>query len=80
MLAIRHRRISSSAWTTSPPTRGGEALAKSICRNCPARTACLSYALALNPDEGIWAGYTAEKLEGLNRRPASAPIKRLEMA
>ncbi|MFB4269415.1 WhiB family transcriptional regulator [Nonomuraea sp. GTA35] len=40
-----------------------EATAKAICQTrCPARAACLSYAMALDPEEGVWAGYTAEEL------------------
>ncbi|SDM36774.1 Transcription factor WhiB [Nonomuraea maritima] len=40
-----------------------EATAKAICQaRCPARAACLAYALALDPEEGVWAGYTAEEL------------------
>lgn len=40
-----------------------EATAKAVCQTrCPARAACLSYALALEPEEGVWAGYTAEEL------------------
>ncbi|NRQ34303.1 WhiB family transcriptional regulator [Nonomuraea sp. NN258] len=40
-----------------------EATAKAICQTrCPARAACLSYALAFDPEAGVWAGYTAEEL------------------
>ncbi|MEV4079801.1 WhiB family transcriptional regulator [Nonomuraea fuscirosea] len=40
-----------------------EATAKAICQaRCPARAQCLSYAMALDPEEGVWAGYTAEEL------------------
>ncbi|MEU1723871.1 WhiB family transcriptional regulator [Nonomuraea sp. NPDC005692] len=43
-----------------------EATAKAICQTrCPARAACLSYAMALDPEEGVWAGYTAEELRDL---------------
>ncbi|MER7500665.1 WhiB family transcriptional regulator [Nonomuraea pusilla] len=57
-----------------------EAQAKAICLGCPARAACLAYALALGPDEGVWAGYTATELEGLNRLLAFAPPTRREVA
>ncbi|MFK4035351.1 WhiB family transcriptional regulator [Nonomuraea wenchangensis] len=57
-----------------------EAQAKAICLGCPARVACLAYALALNPDEGVWAGYTATELEGLNRLLAFVPPTRREVA
>ncbi|SDM14063.1 Transcription factor WhiB [Nonomuraea maritima] len=57
-----------------------EAQAKAVCLGCPARTACLAYALALSPDEGVWAGYTAIELEGLNRLLAFIPPTRREVA
>lgn len=41
-----------------------EAQEKALCRRCPARAACLDYALAVRPDIGVWAGLTADELLG----------------
>jgi WhiB family redox-sensing transcriptional regulator len=46
-----------------PPGRGASkqsATAKQVCSSCPARTACLSWALADNV-HGIWGGTTEEE-------------------
>lgn len=45
-----------------------ETQAKALCRQCPARAACLIYALAIRPDSGVWAGLTADELRGLRVR------------
>ncbi|WP_219459975.1 WhiB family transcriptional regulator [Nonomuraea rhizosphaerae] len=42
-----------------------EAKAKGVCGGCPARAACLIYALAALPEVGVWAGLTANELRGL---------------
>lgn len=42
-----------------------EAKAKALCAECPARAACLAYALAVAPEAGIWAGLTVEELRDL---------------
>lgn len=39
-----------------------EAKAKVVCRGCPARAACLVYALAALPEAGVWAGLTTDEL------------------
>lgn len=39
-----------------------EEKAKAVCRGCPARAACLAYALAVSPEAGIWAGLTIDEL------------------
>ncbi|WP_165959830.1 WhiB family transcriptional regulator [Nonomuraea longispora] len=44
-----------------------EALAKAICARCPARAACLDYALTIRPRDGVWAGYTADEINALTR-------------
>ncbi|MEV5557132.1 WhiB family transcriptional regulator [Nonomuraea wenchangensis] len=41
-----------------------ENTAKAVCQSCPARLACLTYALSVRPLEGVWAGYTADELRG----------------
>ncbi|GAA4051121.1 WhiB family transcriptional regulator [Nonomuraea soli] len=48
-----------------PVRQARESRVKAICHTCPARTACLDYALAIRPTEGVWAGYTARELSGL---------------
>ncbi|MGN9786869.1 WhiB family transcriptional regulator [Nonomuraea sp. ZG12] len=42
-----------------------EAKAKVVCRGCPARAACLAYALAVLPEAGVWAGLTAGELHDM---------------
>ncbi|MFF4198982.1 WhiB family transcriptional regulator [Nonomuraea sp. NPDC001831] len=42
-----------------------EAKAKALCAECPARAACLAYALAVVPEAGVWAGLTVEELRDL---------------
>ncbi|MGW0195912.1 WhiB family transcriptional regulator [Nonomuraea sp. NPDC003201] len=44
-----------------------EAKAKTVCARCPARGACLAYALAVLPEVGIWAGLTAVELRDLRK-------------
>ncbi|MEU8193321.1 WhiB family transcriptional regulator [Microbispora amethystogenes] len=39
-----------------------EAAAKAICRTCPARPACLNYALTARPRTGVWGAYAAEEI------------------
>lgn len=39
-----------------------EEKAKAICALCPARSACLDYALTLREPEGVWAGCNAVEL------------------
>lgn len=55
-----------------PLGRGRPALeqaevAKSICRSCPSRGPCLTYALATGQDLGVWGGTTPEERRQLLR-------------
>lgn len=51
-----------------------EAAAARICATCPARTACLAYALAIRPSEGVWAGLTAAEIRAVAlHRAATGP-------
>lgn len=38
------------------------AAAKRVCGGCPVLGRCLAFALAARPEEGVWAGHTAEEL------------------
>lgn len=54
------------------PERGGGWLgsmnqAKRTCAKCPVRQPCLEYAIDLQPDYGIWAGYSARHLKEMKR-------------
>jgi WhiB family redox-sensing transcriptional regulator len=49
-----------------------EAVAKEVCAVCPARLACLAYALRTRPTAGVWAGFTAEQITSLAAGCASA--------
>jgi WhiB family redox-sensing transcriptional regulator len=42
--------------------------AKQICHECPVRMACLSWALDLRQDHGVWGGLSAPERRNLLRR------------
>jgi WhiB family redox-sensing transcriptional regulator len=42
--------------------------AKKVCRPCPVRGTCLSWALDYGPEAGIWGGTTEEERRRLRRR------------
>lgn len=44
--------------------------AKNICNACPARTACLTWALDAGMDHGIWGGKDEGERRALKRRTA----------
>jgi hypothetical protein len=52
--------------------------ARDLCADCPARLACLAYALRTRPTYGVWGGHDAEAgelsyLEAAARRPFRNP-------
>lgn len=47
-----------------------EAKAKATCGGCPARAACMAYALAALPEAGVWAGLIADELRVLKEMAA----------
>lgn len=52
------------------PARGQETYAPTACRRCPAREACLGYALAAGEREGIWGGLTPDQRRTMVREAA----------
>jgi Transcription factor WhiB. len=48
-------------YPTSEANMAAVEMAKSVCRRCPLRADCLSYALETGDDWGIWAGTTARE-------------------
>jgi WhiB family redox-sensing transcriptional regulator len=42
--------------------------AKVACHGCPARAACLNYALDANEEYGVWGGLSPEELREVRRR------------
>jgi WhiB family redox-sensing transcriptional regulator len=44
--------------------------AKSVCGECPVKTACLEFALDTNQDAGIWGGLSEEERRDIRRRRA----------
>jgi WhiB family redox-sensing transcriptional regulator len=41
--------------------------AKAVCRECPAQSACLEFALVTNQDSGVWGGTSEEERRKLRR-------------
>jgi WhiB family redox-sensing transcriptional regulator len=41
--------------------------AKAVCAQCPARNACLDWALATHQEAGIWGGLTEDERRALRR-------------
>lgn len=52
----------------------GEAAAKAVCAICPARVACLEYALATRQQDGVWGGYSETERRRILRRRRSHPV------
>jgi len=48
--------------------RNGVKAARLICRGCPVRVTCLSWALASGQEAGIWGGLTEDERRRLLRR------------
>ena len=53
---------------TSGPALAQTAKALQICRGCPARHACLEWAIQTGADFGIWGGLTEDERRALQRR------------
>jgi WhiB family transcriptional regulator, redox-sensing transcriptional regulator len=51
-------------------------LAKSVCRSCPSRLACLEFSLRTLQD-GIWGGHTEEERKSMRRKRRAAARKAL---
>jgi Transcription factor WhiB len=61
-------------WFADGHSKARQRQAIAICRTCPARAACLAYALAVPGLDGIWAGTTANQRTGLrNSIPKPVP-------
>lgn len=65
------------------PRRGDDpSPAKALCRACPVRTDCLSYALETNQKFGIWGGMTEGQRRRLKRaqpQPDREPVRHLRL-
>jgi len=44
--------------------------AKAVCRRCPVSAECLSYALRMGCDDGVFGGMSADERRALKRRNA----------
>lgn len=55
-----------------PPNGQNGTRARRICATCPVQAECLAYALAVAPEFGIWAGYSARELRAMRRTKAVA--------
>lgn len=56
--------------------RTGQAKAKAICRTCPAKTDCRSYAID-NPMAGVWGGTTSTERHQITGRTQRVPYLRI---
>jgi WhiB family redox-sensing transcriptional regulator len=63
-----------------PKSEADAGQAKAICATCPVREACLEYALATRPAEGIFGGMTPTERHRLIRRRQKAARKEKEQA
>ena len=64
------RNADPELFFTDDDTRSARArvkTAKLICRACPVRALCLSWALASGYEAGIWGGHTEEERRALRR-------------
>ena len=52
------------------------ALARTICAACPAREACLEFAIRTLQDHGIWGGHTEDERRVIRRRRRAAARRR----
>ncbi len=66
--ACRH---SSDPDAFFPLTPSAQRYAQQICRTCPVAAECLSEALHIGADHGIWGGYTPEQRRGLRIQEVS---------
>jgi WhiB family transcriptional regulator, redox-sensing transcriptional regulator len=57
----------------APGDELGEAKAKAVCRACPARSECLSYALVHRIDYGVWGGASEGERRALRAGQAGDP-------
>ena len=46
------------------------AQAKALCRRCPAREACLAFAIRTNQEYGVWGGASEDERRAIRRRLA----------
>lgn len=53
--------------TSGPAVRQVEE-AKGVCRRCPVVSECLTWALEVGVDHGVWGGQTEEERRALKRR------------
>jgi len=58
-----------------PSSESAAGPAKAICESCPVREACLEFALATRPADGVWGGLTAGERHRLIRRRQKAARK-----
>ncbi|MFG2002101.1 WhiB family transcriptional regulator [Spirillospora sp. NPDC048911] len=57
-----------------------EDVAIEVCRSCPVRAACLTYALKVRPAHGIWAGYRPHELAALSSEVTLPTVELGEVA
>jgi WhiB family redox-sensing transcriptional regulator len=53
---------------TSGPALLQTAAAKTVCRRCPVVSECLTHALAVGEDAGVWGGMAEDERRALRRR------------
>lgn len=55
-------------WFPAPGHTEGERRAKAICAGCPVRTECLTHALDIGAEHGVWGGLSPRQRQSLRRR------------
>jgi WhiB family transcriptional regulator, redox-sensing transcriptional regulator len=55
-------------WYADDRDKDGQAEAKAICSICPAKQACLDYAIVFKEEYGIWGGYNRKERDNYVRR------------
>ncbi len=63
-----------------PVSEADAGAAKAVCATCPVREACLEFAIATRPGDGVWGGLTATERHRLIRRRQKAARKAREAA
>lgn len=54
----------------SGPAQVQNEAAKTVCRRCPVRDACLAWAVSTGQSDGVWGGLSEDERRAMKRRAA----------